>query len=67
MAIWKHLSLICEITNFANAYLGEVTKFQGYSLLFWSSEQFTGLEVKTPFPPSMNRVKSVSKVLSPRL
>ena len=32
MAIRKRLSLISEILNFANAYLGKVTKFQGYSL-----------------------------------
>ena len=56
MATRKLLSLTCEIPNFANAYLGKVTKFQGYSLfLFWSSEQFTGLEVENT-TPGMNRV-----------
>ena len=32
MATMKDVSLICEIPNFANAYLGKVTKFQGYGL-----------------------------------
>ena len=32
MATRKRLSLICEIPNFANAYVGKVTKFQGYRL-----------------------------------
>ena len=32
MATRERLSLICEVPNFANAYLGKVTKFQGYSL-----------------------------------
>ena len=45
----KDVSLICEIPNFANAYLGKVTKFQGYRLFrFGVLEQFTGLEVETP-------------------
>ena len=32
MAMTKDLSLICEIPNFANVYLGKVIKFQGYGL-----------------------------------
>ena len=32
MATTKRLSLIYEIQNFANAYLGKVTKFQGNGL-----------------------------------
>ena len=32
MATRKRLSVICKIPKFANAYLGKVTKFQGYSL-----------------------------------
>ena len=32
MATTKRLSLIYEIQNFANTYLGKVTKFQGNGL-----------------------------------
>ena len=50
MVTTKDLSLICDILNFANAYLGKVTQFQGYGLLFWSSVQFTDLEVENTLP-----------------
>ena len=40
MATKKRISLIYEIENFADTYLGKVTKFQG------SSEPFTVLEVE---------------------
>ena len=56
MATRKCLSLICEVPNFANAYLGKVTKFQGYS-----SFRFGVLSIRLgggKHPPSdMNRVK----------
>ena len=52
MATKKHLSLIYELEDFANTYLGKVTKFQGDGLFpFLSSEQFTGLEVENNPPP----------------
>ena len=54
MATRKGLSLIYEIQNFANTYLGKVTKFQ-YDAC---SVSFTGLEVD---PPGMNRVKPSSE------
>ena len=42
MAMKKRLSLIYELENFANTYLGKVAKL----VSFWSPEQFTGLEVE---------------------
>ena len=58
MATTKGLSLICKIPNFANAYLGKVTKFQGYGL--FRSGVLSNLQVwrwKTPPPLGMNMVK----------
>ena len=57
MATTKDPSLICEIPNFANAYLGKVTHFQRYglfrfgvlcNLLIWRR--------KTSLSPTINRV-----------
>ena len=43
MAAMKPISLIYEIQNFANAYLGKVTEFQGNGLFrFGVLSQFTG-------------------------
>ena len=68
MATKKRLSLICEIPNFANAYLGKATKFQGYSLFrFGVLSNLLAWRWKTP-PPGMNRVnksilyKSIFKI-----
>ena len=54
MATAKGLSLICEIRNFANAYLGKVTKFQGYGLF-----RFGVLSLEVGNTPGMNRVKDI--------
>ena len=65
MATRKRLSLICELPNFANAYLGKVTKFQGYSLL--RSGVLSNLQAwrwKTPPLPGMNRVKNSTNLMS---
>ena len=65
MATWKRLSLICELPSFANAYLGKVTKFQGYSLL--RSGVLSNLQAwrwKTPPLPGMNRVKNSTNLVS---
>ena len=57
MATTKCLSLICEIPNFANAYLGKVTKFQGYGLFpFGVLSDLLAWRWKT-HPPGINRVK----------
>ena len=57
MATTKDLSLICEIPNFADAYLGKGTKFQGYSLFrFGVLSNLLAWRWKTP-PLGMNRVK----------
>ena len=62
MATKKHLSLIYELETFANTYLGKVTKFQVDDLfLFWSSEQFTGLEVENTLPSVLIGLKSEKK------
>ena len=63
MATRKRLSLICEIQNFANAYLGKVAKFQGYSLFrFGVLSNSLAWRWKTPPPPPpslcMNRVNA---------
>ena len=55
MATMKGLSLICEIPNFANAYLGKSPSFNVMACFVLNSEQFTGLEVEPPLP-GMNRV-----------
>ena len=53
MGTTKCLSLIYEVQNFGNTYLGKVSKFLGQWLVsFWASEPFTGLEVKK-HPPSL--------------
>ena len=52
MAKRKRLSLICEIPNFANAYLVKVTKFQGYSLFrFGVLSNLLAWRWKTPSSP----------------
>ena len=57
MAIKKGLSLINEIKNFANAYLGKFIKIQGNGLLrFGARSHLQGWRWKTP--PGMNRVMS---------
>ena len=62
MATTKYLSLICEIPNCADAYLGKVTQCQGYglfrfgvlcNLLIWRWKT-------PPPPPTINRVKDQS-------
>ena len=60
MATRKCLFLICEIPNFANAYIGKITKCEGYSLFHFGflSNLLAG-RWKTAPPPGMNRVKSV--------
>ena len=59
MASRKGLSLICEIPNFANAYLGKFTHVSGlWLVLFWRSEQFCWPGGGKHPPPGMNRVKS---------
>ena len=58
MATKKRLSLICETPNFGNAYLGKVTKFQGYSLFrFGVLSNLLAWRWKTPLPAryGMNR------------
>ena len=59
MATLKRPSLICKIPNFSNAYLGQVTKFQGYSLFrFEVLSNLLAWRWKTPPPPPvMNTVK----------
>ena len=48
------LSLIYEIQNFANTYLGKVTKFQSNELLrFGVLSHLLGLRWKTPPPPCL--------------
>ena len=64
MATRKPLSLICEIPNFANAYLGKVTKFESYSVFrFGVLSNLLDWMWKTtpPPPPGMNRVKITFK------
>ena len=57
MATTKGISLICETPNFAGAYLGKVTKFQGYGLSrFGVLSNLLAWRWKTP-PSGMNRVK----------
>ena len=57
MATTKGLSLICEISNLANAYLGKVAKFQGYGLFrFGVLSTLLAWRWKTTPPPGMNRV-----------
>ena len=61
MATRKRLSLICEIPNFSNAYLGKFTKFQGYSLFrFGVLSNLHAGRWKTLPPPGMNRVNILS-------
>ena len=55
MATTKHLSLICEIPNFANACLGKVTQFQGHGLFHFGV--LCNLLIwrwKHPPPPTIN-------------
>ena len=48
------------IPNFANEYLGKVTKFQGYGLFrFGVLSNLLAWRWKTPPSPGMNRVKIV--------
>ena len=57
MATKKRLSLIYELENFANTYLGKVTKFQGDGLFrFGVLNNLLSWRWKTP-PPGVNRVK----------
>ena len=52
MATTKHLSLIYEIQNFANTYLGKVTKFQGNGLFgFGVLNHLLGYMWNPPPPP----------------
>ena len=51
MARTKGLSLICEIPNFADAYLGKVTKFQGYGLFRFGVLSNLLRWKTTPLPP----------------
>ena len=61
MATTKGLSLICEIPQFANAYLGKVTKFQGYGLFrFGVLSNLLARRWKTP--PGMNRVNLLGEI-----
>ena len=56
MATKKRLSLIYELENFANTYLGKVTKFQGDGLFrFGVLNNLLAWKWKTP--PGMNRIK----------
>ena len=60
MATKKLLYLICDIPNFGNAYVGKVTKFQGYSLFrkeFWAIYCLVA-EKHPPPPPGMNSGKA---------
>ena len=51
MASTKRLSSIYEIQNFANTYLGKVTKFQGNGLFrFGVPSHLLGRRWKTPSP-----------------
>ena len=60
MATRKGLSLIFEIQNFANSYLGKVTKFQGHGLCrFGVLSNLLGWRWKTP-PPGTNRVNGAN-------
>ena len=54
MATRKGLSLIYEIQNFADTYLGKVTKFQGDGLLPFEVRSYV-LCWKWKTPPGMNR------------
>ena len=57
----QNLSLICEIPNFANAYLGKVTQVQGYGLFrFGVLCNLLICRWKTPPPPTTNTVKDRS-------
>ena len=56
MATKKRLSLIYELENFANTYLGKITKCQGDGLFrFGVLSNLLAWRWKTP--PGMNRVK----------
>ena len=58
MATKKCLCLIYELENFANTYLGKVTKFQGDGLFcFGVLSNLLAWRWKT-HPPGMNRVKT---------
>ena len=57
MATTKGLSLICEIPNFAYAYLGKVTMSQGHGLFrFQVLSNLLAWRWKTAPSPGMNRV-----------
>ena len=59
MATTKSLCLICEIANFANAYLEKVTKFQGYGVF-----RFSNLLVWRWNPPLVRIGLIVKKLLT---
>ena len=62
MATRKDLSLIYEIPNFANAYLGKVTKFQGYSLFRFGVMSNLLAWRWNPPSPGTNKVKLAMRV-----
>ena len=57
MATKKRLSLIYELENFADTYLGKVTKFQGDGLFRFGVVSNLLAWTWKPPPPGMNRVK----------